>query len=274
MEHFLKTRDYLVSGEEFNLKYDPERELLITYPQPDSLSSYYASEQYISHTDSNKGMLAWLYQLVKKYSIKSKLKLINRMSIGTKSLLDIGAGTGDLLLAAKRSGYQVEGVEPNVHARARAQEKGVTLKSSIPTDRKYQVITLWHVLEHLPAPDQEIEKIRTALEKEGTVLIAVPNFKSFDAEFYGTHWAAYDVPRHLWHFSKKAISDLFQRHQMKVIDVRPMPFDAFYIALLSEKYKHGKNRWWHAFYIGLRSNWKARKTGEYSSLLYIIKKTS
>ena len=272
MEHYLKTKDFLVSGEEFTLLLDRERSLLKTDPVPDDLEPYYQSEEYLSHTDAKKGLMARLYQWIKQYNNRRKIRLLDQYALEQKTLLDIGAGTGDFLLAAKSSGYNVAGVEPNPNARENAKAKGLQLLKTPNLEQSFELITLWHVFEHMPDPGTEIERFKSLLAPNGTIFIALPNFKSYDANYYKKYWAAYDTPRHVWHFSIKAMHQLFEKHDMMITDIRPMPFDAFYISLLSEKYKGNKNHLLKAFYIGMLSNWKAKRSGEYSSLLYVIKK--
>ncbi len=274
MKPYLKTKDFSVSQEEFELFHDVDLDMLVTRPHPENLESYYQSENYISHTDASISIVDKIYQAVKKLSIRRKIALINRYTTASKTLLDVGAGTGDFLLAAKNKNWKVEGVEPNFDARMRAQEKGVDLLESIEAlpGKKYNIISLWHVLEHLPDLENQILKLAWHLEEEGALIIAVPNFKSYDANYYKEHWAAYDVPRHLWHFSKTAIEKLFSKHGLKLVQTKPMIFDAFYVALLSEKYKSGKQGFIKALLIGLWSNIKALRTKEYSSLIYVLKK--
>jgi 2-polyprenyl-3-methyl-5-hydroxy-6-metoxy-1,4-benzoquinol methylase len=165
-------------------------------------------------------------------------------------------------------------VEPNYDAKMRAQEKGINLNSNIDllSENKYDVITLWHVLEHLPNLEEQIEKIIALLNENGVLIIAVPNFNSFDAKYYKNYWAAFDVPRHLWHFSKNTIKLLFANHGWKVVHTKPMVFDAFYVSLLSEKYKTGKQNYFKALMMGMRSNLKSLSTKESSSQIYILKK--
>ena len=272
MEDFLTTKDFLVSGEEFKLLRDSRIDLLATNPQPADLTPYYESDAYISHTDSDKGIIGQLYQWVKKITLRRKVKLFNKYSGSDRTVLDIGAGTGDLLLEAKKNGFAVYGVEPNELAREKAREKGIDLKAEYPSGKKFGIISLWHVLEHLPDPNDEFKKIRAMLSDSGTIFIAVPNFNSYDAKYYKEFWAGYDVPRHLWHFSRKAIFDLCSNHQMEVVETKPMIFDSFYVSMLSEKYRKGRSNLIWAFLIGLLSNLKARANGEYSSLLYVIQK--
>ncbi len=274
MNLYLKTKDHSVSGEAFELLHDPALELLITSPKPPSLDKYYQSENYISHTDANKSFTDRIYQTVKKYNLGKKLRLAKRYAGSSKKLLDVGAGTGDFLLTAKKKGWEVFGVEPNSQAAERATQKGIKLQPSLEalSKEQYQIITLWHVLEHMPNLETQIQKLKTLLAEDGTLIIAVPNFKSFDANYYKSFWAAYDVPRHLWHFSKTAIEKIFAKEGMQLIKTHPMIFDAFYVSLLSEKYKTGKEQFSKALYSGMRSNVSAWTTGEYSSLIYILKK--
>ena len=253
---------------------DEDLQMLVTQPQPENLDPYYESDAYISHTDSYATITDKMYQVFKSFNILLKVQLINKYSNGNKTLLDIGAGTGDFVLAGRHRGWSVEGVEPNRKARMRAREKRMELLSKIEElpQQEFQVITLWHVLEHLPNLEQQITKFCSHLELDGTMIIAVPNYKSYDAEHYKEHWAAYDVPRHLWHFSRTAIDKIFDKHGLEVVDTKPMLFDAFYVSLLSEKYKTGKSNFLKAFTLGLFSNLSGWKTKEHSSIIYILQK--
>ncbi len=277
MKLFLKTKDFSISGDEFELFQDEDLDMLVTRPQPKNLDSYYQGDSYISHTDANKTFEEKIYQIIKRYSLSRKVAIITKQAKGDKSLLDVGAGTGDFLLASKKKGWSIEGVEPNYGARMRANEKRINLLPSIESlpEKKFNVITLWHVLEHLPDLENQMQKIIWHLEEEGSLVIAVPNFKSNDARYYKEYWAAYDVPRHLWHFSKNAIKELFGKHNIRLVETKPMIFDAFYVSLLSEKYKSGKSGFlilFRAFFRGLWSNISAWRTKEYSSVIYILKK--
>ncbi len=274
----LKVKDYSVSGEEFELILNSEYGFLETTPQPssDKLSNYYESEDYISHTDSQRNLFEKVYHLVRKISLKRKLKLINSFPSTEKSLLDIGCGTGDFLQTAKQNNWNVSGIEPNKQAREIANNK--TNDCVFETNQllkfkesSFDVITLWHVLEHLPNLEEQVSCFKKLLKPKGTLIIAVPNYKSYDAKHYKQFWAAYDVPRHLWHFNKASISKLVSKQSMKVIKSKPMLFDAFYVSLLSEKYKSGKMNFVKGFCIGLISNLKSITTKEASSLIYIIK---
>lgn len=272
---FIRVQDYSVSKESFDLLLDEELQLLKTHPQPslDALPSYYESEDYISHTDGNRSLFEKLYHIIKRKAIRDKVKLISQLHPQKGTLLDIGAGTGDFLSEAKNQNWQITGIEPNDKAKAIAVSKGVCFAASLETleNHTFDVITMWHVLEHVPDLEKQIQELKRLLKPSGTLIIAVPNFKSFDAQHYGKFWAAYDVPRHLWHFSKISIEKLFLSEKMQLIKVLPMVFDSFYVSLLSEKYKTGKMNFINGFLIGLRSNLKAKQNFEFSSHIYIIK---
>lgn len=268
-------KDHTVSGEEFTLIYNDEMSLYKTTPVPEekNLGKYYDSDAYISHTDSKKGFIDFIYQVVKNYTLSNKVTYINTTNPSKGKLLDIGAGTGDFLLKAKKKGWEVYGVEPNEIARKKANEKGLELKKDVAFEnQKFDVISMWHVLEHVPNLEQQIETLKNLLAENGTLFVAVPNFNSFDAKHYKQYWAAYDVPRHLWHFSREAIKKLFHPKKLFVVKILPMKFDSYYVSLLSEKYKTGKSNFIKALYNGFKSNLNANNTGEYSSLIYIIKK--
>ena len=272
---YLKTKDYLVTGEAFELVYDKDLDMLKTFPQPDfeSLPKYYESEDYISHTDEKRGLFSSLYQTVKKWSLQKKAKLIFQENSGVGTLLDVGAGTGEFLKVAKEKGWDVQGMEPNRNASSLALEKGIELKSSLNDfkNNQFDVVTLWHVLEHIPNLEETIPQLASLVKANGTLIIAVPNFKSYDAKYYKEFWAAYDVPRHLWHFSKESMEKLFSKNFI-LEKTEPMIFDSFYVSLLSEKYKTGNKFSLKAFWIGLRSNLKANESKEYSSHIYCFRK--
>ena len=274
-KHFLTVKDNSVSKETFELLYDETLDLLITSPQPseENLGKYYESDDYISHTDGKRSIFEKAYHFIKNIALKNKLSLINDLQQSKGNLLDIGAGTGDFLLVAKNNNWNTVGIEPSEKAKAIAKAKSVELKSNLSEleSNSFDVITMWHVLEHVPDLENQIKELKRLLKPNGSILIAVPNFKSFDANYYKEFWAAYDVPRHLWHFSKTAIKKLFQKEDLELIKILPMKFDSFYVSLLSEKYKTGKMNYIKAFSIGMQSNLKAKKNFEYSSHIYVLK---
>lgn len=271
--NILECKDFLVSGEKFKLVPVAETDILRTYPVPENLSSYYQSEDYISHTDSKSGVTNKIYQLVKRYMLNQKLNWISQFK-STGKLLDVGAGTGDFLLSAKKRGWEVSGVEPTRSARELALLKNLNLHDSISKleNEQFDVISLWHVLEHIPDLENEISRLNELLKKDGILVIAVPNFKSHDAKYYKEFWAAYDVPRHLWHFSQTGIKDLFSQFDLNLISTKALVFDAYYVSLLSEKNKTGSSNFLKALYRGWVSNNRAKTTSEYSSLVYFFQK--
>lgn len=274
LEPYLVCKDYTVSHEEYQVMFNKEFDMLVTIPVPKNISDYYKSEDYISHTDSKKSLFDKVYQAVKNITLKRKLKLINSFNTKSKKVLDVGAGTGDFLKVCKMNSWEIFGSEPDSGARNIAAKKGVNLEKDLSKfqNQQFDVITLWHVLEHVENLQEYITTLKSLLTENGRLIIAVPNFKSYDAIMYKEFWAAFDVPRHLWHFSKTSISKLFSYENMKVEKILPMKFDAYYVALLSEKYKHKKSKPFSAFINGFKSNFKAKSTKEYSSLIYVLKK--
>lgn len=270
----ITTKDYLVTQEIFELEYDSNSEMLVTKPVPDNLEKYYDPNNYISHSDKGNSLLEKVYQNIKKYTLNKKVELINKYPSPQKNLLDIGCGTGEFLINAKNKNWKTIGVELNDNARKKATDKNLDIYKSLDVlnNQKFDVITLWHVLEHLPDLDKQINKITSLLNKNGTLLIAVPNYKSYDAQYYKEFWAAYDTPRHLWHFSQNAIKSIFKNKKIVLVKTLPMYFDSYYVSLLSEKYKSGSSNYLKAFYRGFISNMKAKSSGEYSSLIYVLKK--
>ena len=275
-EVYLSCKDYTVSQKEFQLIWNAEKDILITHPQPslEELPSYYKSEDYISHTDSSKSLFDKAYQSVKKMMLVQKLKLINSFATEEKTILDIGAGTGDFLQYISKHNWRVSGVEPNEKARNLAKSKNLNLLRDLSSfnNEKFDVITLWHVLEHIPNLKEQIEQFHHLLKPNGVLVIAVPNFESYDAKYYKEYWAAYDVPRHLWHFSKKGINRLFTKYNFVQKSIHPLWFDSFYVSLLSEKYRNKSPNYFKAFKVGLKSNFKAKTTQNYSSHIYTFQK--
>ena len=281
LQPFLNCKDHTVSNEVYQVTINKEYDMLVTKPVPKNLGDYYKSEDYISHTDSKKSILDKVYQAVKNITLKRKLKLIdtylfnqNSSSRSEKNILDVGAGTGDFLKVCKDDSWNVFGVEPDLGARNIASKKGIILLEDLSKikNKQFEIITLWHVLEHVENLEEYISTLKSLLTKDGKLIIAVPNYKSYDAKYYKEFWAAFDVPRHLWHFSQTSISKLFSKENMMVEKTLPMKFDSYYVSLLSEKYKSGKMNPIKSFYRGFMSNLKARSSSEYSSLIYVLKK--
>ena len=272
---FITVKDFSVSGESFSLLLNEEYQILKTHPQPtlDKLGSYYEFEDYISHTDGKRTLFEKMYHFIKRKAIRDKVSLINSYQPLKGRILDIGAGTGDFLLEAKNQNWDILGIEPNDKAKGIAIGKGIKFGDTIEKleSNSFDVITMWHVLEHVPDVEHQLAELKRLLKPSGTIIIAVPNFKSYDAKYYKEFWAAYDVPRHLWHFSKTAIEKLFDKQNMNLEDIKPMWFDSFYVSLLSEKYKSGKMNFISGFFIGLISNVSGFFKKEFSSHIYVLK---
>ena len=272
---FITVKDFSVSGESFSLLLNEEYQILKTHPQPtlDKLGSYYEFEDYISHTDGKRTLFEKMYHFIKRKAIRDKVSLINSHQPLKGRILDIGAGTGDFLLECKNQNWEILGIEPNDKAKGIAVGKGIKFGDTIEKleSNSFDVITMWHVLEHVPDVEHQVAELKRLLKPSGTIIIAVPNFKSYDANHYKEFWAAYDVPRHLWHFSKTAIEKIFDKQNMNLEDIKPMWFDSFYVSLLSEKYKSGKMNFISGFFIGLISNVSGLFKKEFSSHIYVLK---
>lgn len=270
-------KDFSITKEDFELIYNEKYDMYQTkFTSFDKLDHYYKSENYISHTDAKRNWFEKIYQLVKNYTINQKWKLIKKYHKDNSiSVLDIGSGTGDFLkYGINKLNANGVGVEPNSEAAAISKSKQINVYNNINelNNEKYDVITLWHVLEHVTNLNEYFNFFQNHLKENGTLIVAVPNFKSFDAKHYKKHWAAWDVPRHLWHFSKGSIKKLAEENNFHLIHIKPMYFDSFYVSLLSEEYKSGSKNIFKAFYIGLLSNIKGIFSKEYSSHIYILKK--
>ncbi|VEJ19535.1 bifunctional 3-demethylubiquinone-9 3-methyltransferase/ 2-octaprenyl-6-hydroxy phenol methylase [Capnocytophaga canimorsus] len=273
--HKITVKDYSISQEIFELIYQPELDLYQTTPLPQNLSKYYESDVYISHTDSKKTLFDKVYQAVKNINFKSKIRIISKYKNQKIQLLDIGAGTGDFVLSCKKQmHWEATGIEPNEKARQLAEKKQIRLLENYDDlkEKSFDVITLWHVLEHIPDLENEIQKINSLLKEDGILIVAVPNYKSWDAQHYKQFWAAYDVPRHLWHFSKTSIQKIFTPKGFQLLEIKPMLFDAFYVSILSEQYKTGKKNFIKGFVSGIRSNLYGIRKKEFSSHIYVLQK--
>jgi SAM-dependent methyltransferase len=276
-----KAIDYTVSKEVYEICECSDCTLRFTQhiPAIDEIGKYYQSDAYISHSDTRQGLVNTIYHWVRKLTLHQKQKLISRIT-GLKKgrLLDIGAGTGAFVQAMQNVGWEVKGLEPDATARALAL-KNYGLSLALPGElyaldkESVDAITMWHVLEHVHDLKGYWEVFTRILPKNGRLVIAVPNYTSFDAGYYGEYWAAYDVPRHLYHFSPASIEKLGKEFGFQIEMVKPMWFDAVYVSMLSEQYKNGRPSMIAALWQGFRSNINALfNTRACSSVIYIFKK--
>lgn len=276
----LTVKDHSVSKQDFVVWQCGNCSLRFTQDIPDeaSIGRYYQSADYISHSNTNKGLVNKLYQGVRNYTLDQKANLIISQTVKHGNILDLGAGIGAFLNTMKKKGWEISGIEPDAGARQQAKNlfnidlNETNSLNGLP-EKSFDAITLWHVLEHVHQLHTYVEKLRSLLKPDGKLFVAVPNYKSVESSIYKLYWAAYDVPRHLYHFTPKSINNLMAQHGLKVIAKKPMWFDSFYISLLSSQYKNGKTSWIGAAASGLRSNLKALLDKDYcSSITYIIEK--
>ena len=276
----LAAKDYTVSQQSFTINECSNCQFRFTENAPSiaDIGKYYAAESYISHTNTNKGLINQLYHWVRLYTLGSKRRLIIRNSkLAQVDLLDVGAGTGFFVEEMTKAGWRVTGLEPDDQARERAKERaGIQLESPEKlwnlAPASFDVITLWHVLEHVHDLSGYLRQFHHLLRPNGLLIIAVPNYQSQDAAHYQAYWAAYDVPRHLYHFSPRSMNFLLNSYQFQSPRLQPMWFDAFYVSMLSEKYKTGKDHPLLGAFVGLLSNLKALfNRNKASSLIYITR---
>ena len=275
----LSAKDYTVSNEEFEIWQCNACTARFTQNVPDKneIEKYYQSEDYISHSDTKKGFINSLYHRVRKRTLHSKRKNVEKFTkLSTGKVLDIGAGTGAFLSTMDKAGWNVTGIEPDEIARENAKKLyGLSLQTpqelfNLPP-QSFDAITMWHVLEHVHELHEYMDQLIKLLKPRGCLFVAVPNYTCYDEKVYKEFWAAYDVPRHLYHFSPRSITQLLLQHGLQLKDIKPMWYDSFYVSMLSEKYKSGKNNFLNAIWTGSVSNWRALFNKETcSSLIYII----
>ncbi len=273
---FLTTKDYFYTGEEFNLSICQNCEFIFTNPIPDNLSRYYETEEYLSHHSHKKTIISRIYSFVRNLNLQRKYKVVTKyVSRGT--IMDIGCGTGELLSFFKSKKWKTIGVEPDMEARKLAEKEHHITVFDEPhikniENNSLDVVSMWHVLEHVEDLNERVSDIKRIVKDDGIMVFALPNIKSPDAIKYGKFWAGLDVPRHLYHFSEKTFEQLLTKHGLKLIRSIPMKFDAYYVSMLSEKYKGSGLILLKAFFAGLNSNLKAKKDNNYSSMIFVVKK--
>jgi ubiquinone/menaquinone biosynthesis C-methylase UbiE len=269
----MKIKDHFLSQEIFEVKASKHAGILRTYPQPslEELPKYYESDDYISHQTESKSIKDFVYQKVKSLMLHKKKQWILRHNTSGK-ILDIGAGTGDFLNVFEKKLWKKYAIEPSGKLQEVLKEKDISVVNDLKEfkDQSLDVITLWHSLEHIPDLEHTLSELRRVIKNEGIIFIAVPNYESYDAKYYKKFWAAWDVPRHLWHFSRKGFKRLVQQYSLKCDKEKGLYFDAFYVSLLSEKYKP-KGSYFRSIPVGWYSNFVAKQNKEYSSVLYVLK---
>lgn len=269
----LEVKDHFGTQETFSLLSCDKCQTLLTSPVPNEneIIKYYKSNSYVSHGDSVNPIFDNVYKYFQFRNLNYKKKLIDKYTL-SKHLLDYGCGTGTFLNFMKSKGWEVLGIEPDQQARQIATNKGLDIRPLKDITNDFDCITLFHVLEHVHQLDETLKELIERLNKNGILLLALPNHKSNDAKYYQGYWAGYDVPRHLYHFSQKSIFALTKKFGLNIVATHPMYFDSYYVSLLSEKYRESNNQIIKAVKQGFISNSKGKTTKEYSSLIYVISK--
>jgi SAM-dependent methyltransferase len=275
---FLKTQDYFLTNDKFTIEQCSSCGFKLTNPRPalKDLDQYYESTEYISHSNADRGLVNKIYQIVRSYTLKSKFKLIHKY-VKSGKILDIGCGTGEFLHNIQHKDFIATGIEPNENARNQAKRKfGLAVYDETDINglqkNQFDVITLWHVLEHVYDLDERISQIKELIADNGILIVALPNPSSWDAKHYKKYWAAYDCPRHLYHFDQINVKNLFSKYGFEVFNKRPMYFDSFYVSMLSEKYRQSKLQFLRGGINGFISNISAYfNRGNYSSIIYVLK---
>lgn len=275
----LSAKDYFFTQETFQIMKCNSCEFLFTNPRPNSaeLNRYYQTDEYLSHATTKKTVLSVIYSILRNVSIKRKYSLISKIKFKGK-ILDIGCGTGEVLNYFNRKGWETLGIEPAENPRNFAVTNyGLSVFDESQLNNlqtaSFDITTMWHVLEHVSDLNERISQVKRILKNDGTLIIAVPNSKSWDAGHYKNFWAAWDLPRHLYHFSTISMTNLMNKHSLSIEKIHPMKFDSYYVSMLSEKYQSGKTNYIKSVLNGFRSNISAKNHSEdYSSLIFQVKK--
>jgi SAM-dependent methyltransferase len=272
----LTSKDFFLTHESFNIDSCDSCGFKFTNPRPSAkeLNKYYESIDYISHSNESKGIVSLIYQAVRQYTLRAKLRLIEKHLDKTNGIkhLDFGCGTGHFVDYASKKGWKSIGFEPDQRINKKHNHLIINSLNDSFSSSPFDVITLFHVLEHVDKLNPTIAQLLTLLKPNGLLILALPNPNSFDAKYYKEHWAGYDLPRHLYHFTQSSVTTLSEKHGIKIEYCKPMRFDSYYVSLLSEKYLKSKFRFIRAFFRGIKSNLSARGNMEYSSLIYILRK--
>lgn len=270
---YINTFDYFKSGEPFDIQTTEIPGILRTIPAPDNLDYYYDSTNYISHSKKPNSFTEHIYFKLRHINLYFKFRLISKLQPGKSKILDYGCGTGALIKYLNNRGYKAEGYEPSKNANNILKESNIPHIDSLQNiDYQYDIITLFHVLEHLHNPIETLQYLLKYLKPKGSLILALPNYGSWDAKHYKKLWAAYDVPRHLWHFNTHGVHNLVETIECNITTQRGQPLDAYYISLLSERYKKSKLAYIKAFLFGTISNSMALINKQYSSNIYVMRR--
>jgi len=277
----LVVEDKTVSHESFAIVQCAGCSFQFTNPRPGAaeIGRYYESDAYVSHNSAAVGFINQAYKVARFFTMRRKVSLLNKLAPRRGKLLDYGCGTGHFLAAAQSAGWRVAGLEPNARAREEATKRlggtPISQESLVSFEQgSFDAVTLWHVLEHVHSLNETLAQLISLLKPDGVLLVAVPNVESLDAQHYREQWAAYDVPRHLYHFAPKTMAQLLKKHKMAITETLPMPLDAYYVSMLSERHRGERGGGLvSVLKAGYKSNqYAAQHDGQYSSLLYVARR--
>ena len=269
---YIEVVDHFLTKEKFKIQTTSVPGLLQTNPTPtkEDINKYYKSERYISHNSRKRGVFFFFYRLLRSVNFYTKYRFLSRTN-DNRNVLDFGSGEGYFLNMLKKRGLNACGVDPSVTSLLPNVYKSIFAEQL--NSQKFSHITAWHSIEHVHELEKTISRMYDLLDEKGTIIVATPNYLSFDARYYKSFWAAYDVPRHLWHFDKKSLKEVFENKGFKLIKSSPMLLDAYYVSLLSESYKKSIFKIFKSIFVGTISNTLAFFTKEYSSNVFVFKKS-
>ena len=269
---YIEVVDHFLTKEKFKIQTTSVPGLLQTNPTPtkEDINKYYKSERYISHNSRKRGVFFFFYRLLRSVNFYTKYRFLSRTN-DNRNVLDFGSGEGYFLNMLKKRGFNARGVDSSVKSSLPNVYKSIFAEQL--KGQKFSHITAWHSIEHVHELEKTISRMYDLLDEKGTIIIAVPNYLSFDARHYKSFWAAYDTPRHLWHFDKKSLKEVFENKGFKLIKSSPMLLDAYYVSLLSESYKKSMFKIFKSIFVGTISNTLAFFTKEYSSNIFVFKKS-
>jgi len=219
-------------------------------PKFSGITYYYENDDYDPHRLENKSIFHTVYGWVQKIALRWKFKHISKF-IRSGNLLDIGGGGGRFCSYFKSKGWRVSLQDNSSKARFLAQEADIetyTLLSEIQS-QQFDLITMWHSLEHIHAIDALFQNVNRLTSDDGFLVVAVPNINAPERKFLGKDWAPWDAPRHLYHFNYAQLSKLLRKYGWKIEFSMPMIQDTPYNILLSLNIKSPLELIWGGFVL-------------------------
>jgi len=238
--------DYKITQETFSLEKCPECTLIFTVDPPlgENIGRYYESDDYLEHSNRKNDLFSKMYSWGRDLMFGYKYGIIKKLGPKGK-ILDIGAGSGYYLNFMSKKGYEVQGIEMSERARNHAKsEHGLHIHPdemfhNRDFKQKFDMISLWHVMEHLYDLNKVMKRFDELLNPNGSLVIALPNYNALEVQTYKKYWNGWDVPRHLWHFSPQSIRKLVGNHGFEITSMHTMPLDPLFNTLLTNKYRKG-----------------------------------